>query len=186
MATIKSSKGRKRIPAPKASTKTKTKIIFRDREGGDTKVEPLSVTKNGNYTAPAGTAYSPVSVNVNESSPVSDFIIECSISSGREGSTITAEDNFSYTYGNLELGNPYNRHSKVAVITVGKEYDGVMYYRGAEGEGLSLEKAYHSFEPSEYQIGELLPCYLFTQNASKSESERAIRIPVAYKVISIN
>lgn len=32
--------------------------------GGDITVQPLSVTENGTYTAPTGTAYSPVSVNV--------------------------------------------------------------------------------------------------------------------------
>lgn len=34
-------------------------------------VEPLSVTENGTYTAPSGSAYSPVTVNVSGSGPVS-------------------------------------------------------------------------------------------------------------------
>lgn len=39
--------------------------------GGGTTVEALSVTQNGTYTAPSGTAYSPVTVNVSGGS--SDF-----------------------------------------------------------------------------------------------------------------
>ena len=39
-------------------------INLDDEEGGSVTVEALSVTSNGTYTAPAGKAYSPVTVNV--------------------------------------------------------------------------------------------------------------------------
>ena len=39
-------------------------IVLPDEGGGSVTVEALNVTQNGTYTAPAGTAYSPVTVNV--------------------------------------------------------------------------------------------------------------------------
>ena len=39
-------------------------IAARAQGGAGATVEPLSVTANGTYTAPEGTAYSPVTVNV--------------------------------------------------------------------------------------------------------------------------
>ena len=38
--------------------------------GGSTTITPLSVTENGTYTAPTGTAYSPVTVNVSGSESI--------------------------------------------------------------------------------------------------------------------
>ena len=39
-------------------------VVLDDEEGAQITVEPLSVTQNGTYTAPANKAYSPVTVNV--------------------------------------------------------------------------------------------------------------------------
>lgn len=39
-------------------------LVLSDEPGTNIDVEPLSVTTNGTYTAPTGTAYSPVTVNV--------------------------------------------------------------------------------------------------------------------------
>lgn len=39
-------------------------LVLDDEGGGSVTVEALNVTQNGTYTAPAGTAYSPVTVNV--------------------------------------------------------------------------------------------------------------------------
>lgn len=65
MATIKTSKGGKRLASPKkTSTKTKVKTIYRNKGGENVNIEPLSVTKNGSYLAPDGIAYSPVNVNI--------------------------------------------------------------------------------------------------------------------------
>lgn len=40
--------------------------LFKANDGGESgiKIEPLTIDKNGTYTAPAGTAYTPVYVNV--------------------------------------------------------------------------------------------------------------------------
>lgn len=55
--------------------------VHLDDEGGGSSVdvEPLSVTTNGTYTAPAGTAYSPVTVNV--SGGGNDFVVTLSYNS---------------------------------------------------------------------------------------------------------
>lgn len=45
-------------------------IVLDDEGGGSITVEPLPVTQNGTYTAPTGTAYSPVTVNVSGGYPV--------------------------------------------------------------------------------------------------------------------
>ena len=44
-------------------------VVLTDVTSGDTTVNPLSVTSNGTYTAPSGTAYSPVTVNVDGGTP---------------------------------------------------------------------------------------------------------------------
>lgn len=53
---------------PKAQSRNEAlllEVLDKINEGGsDVDVEPLSVDANGTYTAPSGTAYSPVTVNV--------------------------------------------------------------------------------------------------------------------------
>lgn len=48
-------------------------LVEQIQTGTSIAVEPLSVTQNGTYTAPSGTAYSPVSVNVSGGGGGSDY-----------------------------------------------------------------------------------------------------------------
>lgn len=70
--------------------------VHLDDEGGGSSVdvEPLSVTQNGTYTAPAGTAYSPVTVNVSGGGG-NDFVVTL----GYDGTIDFAPD---CTYAELE------------------------------------------------------------------------------------
>lgn len=63
-------------------------------------VEALSVTENGTYTAPSGTAYSPVTVNVSGGggSDSEDGIIARTISGSYTNSTVTKVGDYAFEY----------------------------------------------------------------------------------------
>ena len=61
--------------------------------GGGTTITPLSVTSNGTYTAPTGTAYSPVTVSVSGGITFGDWVI----STGTIVPTETISTNYTIT-----------------------------------------------------------------------------------------
>lgn len=61
--------------------------------GGGTTITPLSVTSNGTYTAPTGTAYSPVTVSVSGGITFGDWVI----STGAIVPTETISTNYTIT-----------------------------------------------------------------------------------------
>lgn len=65
--------------------------------GSSVDVEPLSVTANGTYTAPEGTAYSPVSVNVSASADYGTFV-DASISGALDISSATRIKGYGMAY----------------------------------------------------------------------------------------
>lgn len=69
--------------------------------GGDITVEALSVTQNGTYTAPTGTAYSPVTVNVSGGS--SSWTKVAEITTQVAYSSTTADTVGSFWSGHSEL-----------------------------------------------------------------------------------
>lgn len=70
--------------------------------GSSTTITPLNVTENGTYTAPTGTAYSPVTVNVSGGGSSDNNWAEVmrGESTGLYDNTLAAISNFAYIVGN--------------------------------------------------------------------------------------
>lgn len=62
--------------------------------GSSTTITPLSVTENGTYTAPTGTAYSPVTVDVSGGGGIAGFYTGTVTTDSDTGASITINDAF--------------------------------------------------------------------------------------------
>lgn len=89
-------------------------FIFSGGGGGDISVESLSVTSNGTYTAPTGTAYSPVDVSVSGSAT----LIEKNISAN---GTYTASSDSADGYSKVvvSVANTYSAGDEGKVVKNG-------------------------------------------------------------------
>lgn len=81
------------VPQNKNMANLATAIASISGGGGGTTITPLSVTSNGTYTAPTGTAYSPVTVSVSGGITFGDWVI----STGTIVPTETISTNYTVT-----------------------------------------------------------------------------------------
>lgn len=75
--------------------------------GGDVTVEALSATANGKYTAPAGKAYSPVTVNVPNTYTAADEgkVVDSGVLAAQTSMTVTENDTYDTTLKNEVVVN---------------------------------------------------------------------------------
>ena len=96
--------------------------------GSSVTVEPLSVTANGEYTAPTGKAYSPVTVNVSGSKP--SYLIS-------DGDTITnLYFNVGYNLDTYLAGLTYDETFPSPPLAYTTIYDGLLYAGDLSSVGL--------------------------------------------------
>lgn len=105
--------------------------------GTPTTITPLSVTENGTYTAPTGTAYSPVEVNVSGSAKIGQF----NVISGEWTATTLTNRAPVMTYADFlqEAGG-----SKPAFVAMGI-FDPYLY-SARSSVGLAYEFGYATFD----------------------------------------
>lgn len=100
---------------------------------GGVEVEPLEVTENGEYTAPEGKAYSPVSVNVEGGGGGSSDLKTVKIN-------VVATNNGRLVYTTITDGILNNAQlNGSGEIDALVEYDGEVYYVIISGKGIAFD-----------------------------------------------
>ena len=104
--------------------------VVRERGGVDVSVQELDVNQNGSYTAPMGTAYSPVVVNVAPSLMTKEII-----SNGTYTATEDSVDGYSEVTVNVSGGGSTPVPKKDVNFV---DYDGTILYSYTAQEALAL------------------------------------------------